>query len=210
MTQSTWLAADRSLRRRPTTSAARPPMPASTSSKTRVRTGPPVERDLEEAPSATHVFRASAMREISPPEATLSRGRGSSPGLADTRKRTSSKPPGDHATRSRSMRRDVRSMASEASSSSTRLASLRAASFLEWLRRPAASSYASVSSLSCLPSAARRSSAFSTAAMRVRTSSRYASTWSSAAPYLRFSLSSAARRDSISSRRSGLASRCER
>ena len=73
--------------RRPTPSATPPPMPASTSSNTRVRTEPPLR-----AGAVTQVFSASAMREISPPEAILSIGLGSSPRFGDTRNSTASWP----------------------------------------------------------------------------------------------------------------------
>ena len=67
---STW---DRLAERRsfsPTTAAVRPPMPASTSSKTSVRPG------CSPAPS---VLNASMTRDSSPPEAMRASGRGSSP-----------------------------------------------------------------------------------------------------------------------------------
>ena len=67
------------------------------------------------------------MREISPPEATFSRGRGSSPTFGETRNSTRSAPFADHAASCRATRKTVRSMASCASSASTRFSSLRAA-----------------------------------------------------------------------------------
>ena len=102
-------------------SAAPPPTPASTSSKTSVRAQAP-------SGAARQVFSASAMREISPPEATFSSGRGSSPRLGETRNRTASAPAGPPAARRRSRcGTRVRSMASGASSASTRFSSRRAA-----------------------------------------------------------------------------------
>src|ERR1022692_4567151 len=80
-------------------------MPASTSSKTSVR------RDATS--SDRQVFSASAMREISPPDATFSRGLGSSPRFGETRNSTRSAPAADQGAGAISMRKVVRSMASE-------------------------------------------------------------------------------------------------
>ena len=63
--------------------AVRPPMPMSTSSKTSVGT---------RSASASAVLSASITRESSPPEATRASGRGSTPGLAESRNSARSTP----------------------------------------------------------------------------------------------------------------------
>src|SRR3972149_1255786 len=67
----------------PTASATRPPMPASTSSKTRV---------FPRSPFAETAFSPRTKRASSPPDAVLARGRGASPGLAVKRSSAESRP----------------------------------------------------------------------------------------------------------------------
>src|SRR5215831_14092181 len=71
------------LSRRPTCTAASPPIPASTSSNTSVGS---------RSDSAPAVRIASMTRESSPPDATRASGAGASPGLAENRISTSSAP----------------------------------------------------------------------------------------------------------------------
>ena len=72
--QSTWYRSASPCSLAPIRSAASPPTPASTSSKTSVRPGRSVE---------ITVRSASMTRESSPPEAMRASGRTSSPGLAE-------------------------------------------------------------------------------------------------------------------------------
>ena len=88
VTASTWAFSASRASRRPTSTAALPPMPASTSSNTRVGT---VVR------SASTTSSASISRDSSPPLAPLASGRGAEPLLAAKSSSTSSRPcgPGD-------------------------------------------------------------------------------------------------------------------
>ena len=72
--QMVWRARDRLLSFLPTTSAMRPEMPMSISSKMRTCTG----SDWESTD-----FRASMIRDTSPPEATLTSGLRASPGFVE-------------------------------------------------------------------------------------------------------------------------------
>src|SRR3984893_15006210 len=85
VTQSTWRPAALAASFWPTTSATRPPIPASTSSKTSTGTS---------SAAARTVFAASITRDSSPPETTLARGRRSSPGLAESSSSALSAPRG--------------------------------------------------------------------------------------------------------------------
>ena len=95
------LGAGESLSLWPTASAARPPIPMSISSKTRVRGVvfffDLVESDLEWEPSSTATFSARRTRESSPPEAISTSGLSGSPGLVEMRYSTSSQPAEVHA-----------------------------------------------------------------------------------------------------------------
>src|SRR5258706_1511347 len=84
VTERTWWCFARVCRRRPTTSATAPPIPASTSSKTSVGTDASPERST---------WIASERRESSPPEATLASGASAWPSCAATRSSTDSRPP---------------------------------------------------------------------------------------------------------------------
>jgi hypothetical protein len=85
---STWNAEPSMRSLRPTTSAIRPPIPASTSSKI----SPGAESLGGRSPvsvnpwrlAAVSVLMASMMRDSSPPETMRARGRSSSPGFGDT------------------------------------------------------------------------------------------------------------------------------
>src|SRR5699024_5633593 len=87
VTTITWAWRASRARRCPTASAARPPIPASISSKT--NTGAAV-RSLREEDSATS--RASITRESSPPEAAWATGRCCAPGCGASRIATASRP----------------------------------------------------------------------------------------------------------------------
>ena len=85
---STWNIDPSARRFRPTTSATRPPIPASTSSKMSPGAPAPPTRSPSPAESRApnvSVLMASMMRDSSPPDTTRTRGRKSSPGLGDTK-----------------------------------------------------------------------------------------------------------------------------
>ena len=86
---------------RPTTSAARPPMPASTSSKIMPGADSLGSRSSASLkprrPAAVSVFTASMIRDSSPPETIRASGRRSSPRLGDTKNSTVSRPVAVHA-----------------------------------------------------------------------------------------------------------------
>src|SRR5437899_506746 len=113
VTQSTWRPSATAASFCATTEATRPPMPASTSSKTIVGT---------RSAFARTVVSPSIVRESSPPEATRASGRTSSPGLVESRNSTRSSPRGDTSSssaRSSPIRKRERSMPSARSSRST-------------------------------------------------------------------------------------------
>src|SRR5438552_4095771 len=85
VTQSTWWRSAIARSLRPTTSATRPPMPVSTSSKTSVL---PTSGSSRVATD----FKARRMRDSSPPEAIRARGRSSSPGFGESRNSAVSSP----------------------------------------------------------------------------------------------------------------------
>ena len=153
-----------------------------------------------------HVFSASATLDNSPPEAIFSSGFGSSPTFGEINISTASAPDSDHAVAVTRISTLVFSIASDASSCSTRLANCRAASFRTALNFADADSYSAASRATSLRRPSRLSLECSTAASCMRTSSRNTSTSSTLAPYLRFNFSSAARRDSTSSNLPGSAS----
>ena len=140
-------------RRRPISTAARPPTPASTSSNTNVGTG--------SAPANT-TSMASMTRDSSPPEAPLCSGSGGAPGCAASLISTSSAPygPGSSSSASTAVS-DACGMASSVSSAVTsaanrsaaceRIAVRSAASDPTWVASSASSS-ASAGILSVSPS----------------------------------------------------------
>ena len=91
--QSTWNRSPSSCSLEPTTSATRPPMPASTSSKISVLV-PRRRRAGSESPS---VFSASMTRDNSPPDTIRASGRRSSPGFGETKNSAWSSPRSLHA-----------------------------------------------------------------------------------------------------------------
>ena len=187
---------------RPTASAALPPTPASTSSKTKVR-----GVCFKARAGAAQVLRASAMRDSSPPEAIRSSGLGSSPALGEIRISTASAPDSDQGAGETRISTRVFSMASEASSCFNSLATAGARRRVVTRSagpRPPRTRHPKFQLLSAAQPGARLN--VSTAASWRRASSRNASTSAIVEPYLRFSFSSAARRDSISSSRAGSAS----
>src|SRR5207253_2201202 len=81
----------------PTTSATRPPMPASTSSKIRPGFPAPLGRPSRPLPAASRtpkvsVLTASIIRDNSPPETMRASGRRSSPGFGETKNSATSIP----------------------------------------------------------------------------------------------------------------------
>ena len=118
-----------------TTDATRPPMPASTSSKTSVGT---------RSARARTDLSASIVRDSSPPEATRARAFASSPGLVDSRNSTRSAPraPTSPPPAPAPTSNTARSMPSARSARSTWVASRPAAVWrrrrrARWRRRPA-------------------------------------------------------------------------
>src|SRR5699024_3539244 len=81
VTTSTWFACAKRAKRRPISTAARPPTPASTSSKTKVVPADPADRMTS---------KASVTRESSPPDAATDSGLGLAASLAASSSSTSS------------------------------------------------------------------------------------------------------------------------
>ena len=218
VTTSTWALLASSASRRPTSTAARPPTPASTSSKTNVGTG------LVPA-SATSM--ASITRDSSPPEAPLASGRAGEPVLAASWSSTSSSPaepnrshrfptssaPGCTrgptscwATSTLSRASGIASSAARRSPRRPALGPQRAAPCRRARPRRAparrAASRLSARSRSIRPSVSSRSSS------RAADCSAQASTSSMVSPYLRVSAVSAARRsETVASRAGSVSSR---
>ena len=125
----TWALRASTASRRPISTAARPPTPASTSSNTNVGTG--------SAPAST-TSRASITRDSSPPEAPLATGRAGAPACGESCSSTSSAPCGPTATR-----RVAPSSSTSIPSGSSRwlsTTSSRAFGMASWVSSPATSS----------------------------------------------------------------------
>src|SRR6266545_2095257 len=116
VTTSTCRLAAKAANRFPTATAALPPIPASTSSKTSVGTS---------SRSTMTLRQASMVRESSPPEATLESGSGACPGPPENSNSTRSAPVGPGSSRGRrSTSTMTPSMPSSRNSASTTAASL--------------------------------------------------------------------------------------
>src|SRR5690606_9441012 len=197
VTTRTCLPRPSSPRSAPTSRAALPPTPASTSSNARVGCVAPVTR-----------WSASIRRESSPPEAICDTGPGGSPTFAPKRNETSSAPlalgSGSGVT---ATSKTAPGMPSRASSGATCASSRWAAARLAAVTVAASRSS---SALSCASSRARPASSSSRASRSSRSraaASRKASTAATSSPYLRLSASSFARRACTASRRAGSASK---
>ena len=208
VTTITWAPPARAARRAPTSRAALPPTPASTSSKTNVGTSP--------LPVTTS--RASMTRESSPPEAALATLRAGAPGLAASTISTSSTPwrvnrtgssvpgstrPSGSGRRASTACTTALPMARWASSVVTRFPKVTAAACRAALRVAAASASWPRRTCNRAASSWARSSAPSSSSSRAADSLAQASTSSMLSPYLRCRRASSARRCCTHASRAG-------
>ncbi len=191
----------------PTASAARPPMPISISSNTSVRGSAVLLRfAAAAAPSSTLTFSASITRLISPPDAISVSAFSGSPGFVAILHSARSHPYPVHASTSS---RDVTTTSNRACIASSLIclsatfASFFAAAVRSVVSFRASTIYFAAASIRSFSNSTSRASRFSRSDNFPAASAPNAITSASVAPYLRFSLSSAASRSSISPNRSG-------
>ena len=189
---------------RPTTSATRPPMPASTSSKMRPGGASPGTRTAESGAAVplvnSSVLIASMMRESSPPDTIRARGRSPSPTLAERKNSARSKPRGVQpdsgaGSENRTSRR-APSMASSDKACSISSQNRVAASRRAFESNPAAISYSRRAWEHATRASARRWSVSASPDRSADSAARRAMTSSNVGPCLRLRRSRSARRSS--------------